>query len=450
VTLDLCKLAVDSLAALGVASAAALLLGACTVDNVVASRSAAGDAATGCALAVLGDACQSNADCCSASCDPQRRVCVAAGGCDPVAARCTSGATCCSGRCARDGQGGSRCAAARAGCAANGQACATAADCCSLGCSGGSCTAALCRVANEPCSTAADCCSNVCKDSRCVAGGKCLTAGEDCRSGGDAACCTRVCLGASDGRLRCIAGGVCRVEGEVCSEHAQCCNAQCRAGHCAVLTECAVVGEACTSSEQCCSRACADDGTGFRSCHHLGGCLPAGELCRGDVQCCNQAAVGTGVCRIENAALGIGHCQNPGGCAPAGEICEPGTNECCPGNPEGMSRCQPSALGVKRCRHAPPPNCIADEAPCAFGDQCCNKVCAPRSPSGALVCSPGCLAQGEDCASNTDCCHGTCDPGVRRCAKAPATCAALGASCAVNTDCCSGACAASVCTPPIT
>lgn len=138
-----------------------------------------------------------------------------------------------------------------------------------------------------------------------------------------------------------MTGGRCRCEGEICTAGADCCNGQCQSGRCALLSECDPVGEACDNSGECCSRACADDGTGFASCQFLGGCRPYGEICRGDADCCN-AAVAENVCEPISGSDGLGRCGNPGGCAPAGEICgagrDPvGTNECCPGMPDGHS-----------------------------------------------------------------------------------------------------------------
>jgi hypothetical protein len=189
---------------------------------------------------------------------------------------------------------------------------------------------------------------------------------------------------------------------------------------------------------------------------------------------CYAPLAGPGTCVVFNAALGIGRCDNVGGCAPAGEICEPGTNECCPGNPEGQAFCQPGALGVLRCQVSATsckpagspcdqgaegcsgvctdktcgaPACIPDGEPCAFGDQCCGKICAPDPTTGALVCSPACIQPGQGCTTHADCCDGYCDPKTLTCGQPPSGCVPLGGSCKVNTDCCSGGCVGSVCIP---
>jgi len=204
-----------------------------------------------------------------------------------------------------------------------------------------------------------------------------------------------------------------------------------------------MVGEACGNDEECCSRACRDDGTGYKSCRYLGGCRPFGELCRDDADCCNDAVDSAdGTCEIFNPTTGVGRCTNPPACAPAGEVCEGGTNECCPGNPDGKEFCLTTAIGVDRCfvselmcategSNCSDPSdccsgvcedgmcgalvCIADEQPCAFSDQCCSGICAPDSVTGELVCSPACLPDGESCTADGDCCNGFCDPQTLIC-----------------------------------
>jgi hypothetical protein len=93
------------------------------------------------------------------------------------------------------------------------------------------------------------------------------------------------------------------------------------------------------------------------------------------------------------------------------------------------------------------PACIPDGEPCAFGDQCCGKICAPDPTTGALVCSPACIQPGQGCTTHADCCDGYCDPKTLTCGQPPSGCVPLGGSCKVNTDCCSGGCVGSVCIP---
>ncbi len=299
-----------------------------------------------------------------------------------------------------------------------------------------------------------------------------------------------------------MVGGRCRSEGEICAAASDCCNGQCVSGRCAVLSECDPAGEACDTSGECCSRACADDGTGFTSCQFLGGCRPFGELCRADSDCCNDAATTTpGVCeRIDTGdcspacasgeicnsgvcvaeADAIGRCANPPSCAPAGEICgvggsSMGTNECCPGNPDGREFCVPSAAGVHRCLFGFPmclpdgrmctsddecctgvcmdgtcgasstmdggttPMCLADGAVCATPDQCCSGICTDADGDGVLTCNEMCVADGGSCTTSADCCSGNCRTDGT-CGPADVMCLPLGADCTADGDCCSGYC----------
>src|SRR3990172_8650224 len=58
----------------------------------------------GCPLLGQGEVCSDHQQCCSGFCDGGE--CAATpGGCDEVGTACATGATCCSGTCADDGQG---------------------------------------------------------------------------------------------------------------------------------------------------------------------------------------------------------------------------------------------------------------------------------------------------------------------------------------------------------
>jgi hypothetical protein len=112
--------------------------------------------------------------------------------------------------------------------------------------------------------------------------------------------------------------------------------------------------------------------------------------------------------------LKLGICANPPGCAPAGEVCGPGAHDCC----AGEESCLPTSIGVLRCfGSGDTTQCIADQQPCAFGDQCCSGICAPEPVTGDLICSPQCLELNIACTTNRDCCSGFCDPSTLTCRR---------------------------------
>jgi hypothetical protein len=323
-----------------------------------------------CTLAQDGAACQVNADCCSSICGADDRCAPTPAGCDPVSTACASGATCCSGRCGDVGGGVFQCAAGTASCQPLGQACATAADCCSLGCDNNVCVETICQIGGDGCADDQDCCSNECGPaSTCVAGGACLTAGEDCSSGGDNACCSQNCVDAGNGQRRCSAGGSCRTEGEVCTDNGDCCNFSCDAGHCRVISE-----------------------------NNPGGCAPAGEVCEGGFsECCPGMPDGREYCLPTD--LGVDRCFVTGMCAVEGDSCQNGS-DCCSGV------CTNNVCGALVC--------IPDGQPCAFTDQCCNGVCVP-DVNGNLVCNPNCVPDLGACTTDADCCGGYCDIQTQTC-----------------------------------
>ena len=195
-----------------------------------------------------------------------------------------------------------------------------------------------------------------------------------------------------------------------------------------------MVGEPCGENSECCSYACRDDGAGLDTCQYLGGCRPYGELCRKDSDCCNDAVNGgPGVCEISNTETGVGRCGNPGGCAPAGEVCVGGSNECCPGNPDGQEFCLPTAIGVDRCLVSG--QCKLEGVGCATPDECCSGICEGGT-CGALAC----FADGESCAFSDQCCSGYCLPDAAGNLVCGAACVADGGDCTASTDCCNGYC----------
>jgi hypothetical protein len=86
---------------------------------------------------------------------------------------------------------------------------------------------------------------------------------------------------------------------------------------------------------------------------------------------------------------------------------------------------------------APEPGtaCTPDGQGCAFGTNCCSRLCVTG------VCKPGglCRPIGRPCISNGECCSDLCGAcGV--CEGAGAYCIQVGDVCARSLDCCTGAC----------
>jgi len=133
------------------------------------------------------------------------------------------------------------------------------------------------------------------------------------------------------------------------------------------------------------------------------------------------------------------------GCAPAGEICavgdDPtGTNECCPGNPDGMELCTPAVAGVSRCgSEGTDEMCIEDGEVCATPEDCCSGVCTDADGDGVLTCSESCVPEGGSCTRNADCCEGNCRSDFT-CGPPEVDCVPLGGDCTTNAECCSGYC----------
>jgi hypothetical protein len=146
----------------------------------------------------------------------------------------------------------------------------------------------------------------------------------------------------------------------------------------------------------------------------------------------------------EEVSAGVGRCANPAGCAPPGEICEEGTNECCPGNPDGDQYCQLNNVGILRCLPEDWDECLPDDAICTHAAECCSGICVPDG-NGVYHCSPGCVADGEPCTTDADCCSGSCnEDGI--CGPSDNPCVPLGGQCAVDEDCCSNECIDGYCT----
>jgi hypothetical protein len=141
-----------------------------------------------------------------------------------------------------------------------------------------------------------------------------------------------------------------------------------------------------------------------------------------------------------------------------------GTNECCPGMPDGREFCITGVAGVDRCQTRdckvegrecatdgdccsgkctnkacdPGIECLPDNDPCATPEQCCSHVCAPDS-QGVLRCNPGCIAEQGGCTSDADCCSGSCNSaGV--CGPGIVDCIPLGGACAGSGECRDGTC----------
>jgi hypothetical protein len=147
------------------------------------------------------------------------------------------------------------------------------------------------------------------------------------------------------------------------------------------------------------------------------------------------------VCEPIAGADGLGRCGNPGGCAPAGEICRvtgdpQGTNECCPGNPDGMELCQPSVAQIDRCLGQR--ECLADGEECSTPEECCGGVCTPDA-DGVLRCGSQCIPDGGACTRSADCCSGNCRPDGT-CGPPEVACVPLGGACTTSDACCSGYC----------
>ncbi len=204
---------------------------------------------------------------------------------------------------------------------------------------------------------------------------------------------------------------------------------------------CAAIGQSCAHSADCCSHACADDGTGSRTCQSLGGCLEPHEACDANGDCCG------GVCEPPTAGATHGRCAMTSTCAAVGEICRAGgdptaTLECCS---SGMPvQCHPTGVGIDRCRVNGMGACLGEGAACRSPEDCCSDVCV-LGAGGTLACAVGCRATDQSCSRSADCCDGTCRDGA---CIGTRSCTPLGGACAQSADCCSETCSGDTCQLP--
>lgn len=457
-----------------------LLLVGCDDEDPPARDAAADGPATPDAATDAPTGADASADPDAAADAGMTSTCVGAGG------ACAPGDCCLGYRC------GAAAVCEVAFCADLGVACVIDSDCCSLNCEGGTCgdSAGACGILGATCSTGGDCCSFNCAGTTCAgATTSCDPIGETCA--GPNQCCSDFCgndsgsaCGVGDVGCRCMQATSCRAQDELCSSDLDCCNHYCdrpggaTVGTCAALGGCAVVGEPCGTvgiNGSCCSNACVDDGSGVATCDFLGGCLPIGEACEAGAECCSGSCAASGVTADGRPIL---RCDNPIACLLPGEVCFTGASaNCCPPG-GGAVGCEPAVSGVYRCFGGssdcvlpgdpctttaeccmdipglscePGPAgenicCLPDGASCAFGDLCCDGVCAPDPTTGALVCNPGgCVTAGGSCTADADCCEGCCEQdatGELVCLE-PAMCAGctdgqLGDMCGPTQPCCPG------------
>ncbi len=394
---------------------------------------------------LVGAACTTHSDCCSANCDPDSHLCT-----NPIAA-----------------------------CKQAGEGCANSTECCTTVCSGGVCGATVCISDNQPCAADADCCSGTCAgtpvnaDAGADAGadaatGKvcqplntaCLTAGNACATHDE--CCSQLC---SNGRCS-IAPSFCTQTGDTCVNGPSCCSGVCTIAAGATLgtctlpaapggTQCLVTGEVCgagasgggldggvpTCGGSCCSRACAPWGpTGVWICQPPSGCRPTGEVCQDDSDCCGSAGMpgGNGSVTCSKAAgATIGRCDNGNACRAAGSVCKLATsscnaeNNCCAGNVnQDPTVCQQDLLGIPRCTgvgDCADAGSLVGHA-CATSADCCGLPCLPnQDPNGSpFICGDSCAPAGAACTTDADCCAGlpcTLEPGSTKgvCGLIPGT-----------------------------
>jgi hypothetical protein len=394
-------------------------------DGNAQQDGAAQDGAPG-SCQLVGAACTANGDCCSASCDPQTKICA-----KPIGT-----------------------------CKAAGDACGTANECCTFVCSGGKCGATVCVSDNQACTANDQCCGGKCTPGADGGAGTCAPLNTSCSTSGNActgndACCSKLC---SNGRCS-SQPSFCTQNGDVCSTDFECCGGLCTKAAGASLGTCGtpavtgtpgctVAGEVCGAGAtdagavatdggpppcggDCCSRSCAPYGpTGVFICQPPSGCRPTGELCQSDKDCCGalgtpgSTKTGSGqssdVHCSKPAGGAIGRCDNGHVCSPAGAICRLATNscnatdECCAGTVQTHPlNCQQDTLGIPRCTVASDRSC-ADAGvppagtPCASSADCCGLACLPNPTAGGapFVCGGACVSGGGKCTTSADCCPG--------------------------------------------
>ena len=116
-------------------------------------------------------------------------------------------------------------------------------------------------------------------------------------------------------------------------------------GSCVAPLGCLPVGATCSGDcgGGCCSWTCING-----TCQAAAECQPSGAACSTTADCCGGSA--------GQAACNSGVCKFTSGCIPTGGICKLATNscnagcECCSGNCETQSTCQPDVNGVPRCQ----------------------------------------------------------------------------------------------------
>jgi hypothetical protein len=385
------------------------------------------------------DPCVTDVDCCSNNC--VNDICdFPAGACLPEFSVCTVDGDCCSDSCGPDIAGVLRCQSDTI-CLGEGAVCTRATDCCSMYCSGGVCaTGGLCIPDGEVCSIDEDCCGSFCDAGICDAdAGSCSPLGEICSSPGN--CCSNVCIEVQPGEARCNYHSECFDEGEHCLSDSDCCNCMCEAdGLCGSPGACSTAYESCGGWGECCSRLCVIEPSGTGVCRFISGCLSEGELC--DPSCDRTcAACCSGECEIKTTGgLETHRCTKGGSCLPAGHVCGgSGTSNCCEG---GSDQCRLTRTGITRC-FGPmyPGDCLADDSPCAFSDQCCSGNCLPEA-NGDLFCRAACRGLGEACTASADCCV---DPIILKCedctcVESERDCVDIGNPCETTGECCYGVC----------
>ncbi len=381
-----------------------------------AAGSVGGGTGGGVSCQLAGSTCSTNADCCSASCDPQMKICAATiGTCKAAGGSCTIPQDCCTFVCDNGACGATQCTT-------DNQACTTSAQCCSGACStGGTCTplSTACKTSGNACTAHAQCCSKVCSNGACAVGGSfCTQNGDACAS--DFECCGGLCTKAQGATLGLCkqpsAPGTtgCTVAGEVCGAGA--------AGDGGTVNASGLP----TCGGNCCSRACAPYKTGVLICQPPSGCRPTGEICRGDSDCCGfggvQGSTGVGNCSKANASDPVGRCDNGNACRPAGAICKLATmscnaeNNCCAGNVnKNPLVCQQDILGIPRCTmkgEACSDGGSKSGQVCATSADCCGLPCVPNpsftvgGTGSAFVCGGVCSGTGATCSTGADCCPG--------------------------------------------
>ena len=409
---------------------------------------------------LAGVTCASNADCCSANCDPATNACV-----NPI------------GTCKSAGQG-----------------CSAPTECCTLVCSGGTCGSTLCTSDNQACTTGAQCCSGTCGDAGCVPlNGSCKTAGNSCSAHGD--CCSKLCKNGN-----CAAQpSFCTQQGDLCSANTDCCTGICTkasgssVGTCTEpkapgATGCLVAGQVCGEGAsadggvvkndagvpvcggECCSRSCAPYGpTGVLVCQPPSGCRPTGEVCTQDSDCCGSPGLpgGNGSVKCsKGAGEPVGRCDNGNACRPSGAVCKLASgscnaeNNCCAGNVnKDPSVCQQDLLGIPRCTGVGDCTEAGSQVgkACATSADCCGLPCLPNANAGdggaTYICGSSCVPSAGACTTDADCCAGlpckappgstqgvcgykdTPDAGTDSGSDA-GTCAYYGQTCTVAADCC--------------